>query len=40
MVRVEVVSEDVGVNKNGARAHVVRKYFPTRPRTKLPKKHL
>jgi len=36
-VRVEVVSKDVGVNKNGAKAHAIRKYSPTRPRTKLQK---
>jgi hypothetical protein len=35
VVKVKVVSKEVGVGKNGARTHVVRKYFHAHPRTNL-----
>jgi hypothetical protein len=34
-VKAEVVLEDVGAKENGAKAHIVQKYFPTRLGTKL-----
>jgi hypothetical protein len=40
MVKVEVVSEDVGVRENNARTHAVQKYSPTRSRTKLWRRRL
>ncbi len=40
MVKVEVVQEDVGIRKNGAKAHVIQKYFPTPPKIKLQKRSL
>ncbi len=35
MVRVEVVSKDVGVGKNGAKARIAQEYSLARPRAKL-----
>jgi hypothetical protein len=40
MVKVEMISKDVGVKKNGAKNHVIQKYFPAPPRIKLWKKRL
>jgi hypothetical protein len=40
VVRVEVVLEDVGVGENYVKAHVIQKYFPAPPRTKLQRKRL
>jgi len=34
-VKIKVVSKDVGVGENGAKAWVALKYSPTHPRTKL-----
>jgi hypothetical protein len=39
-MRVEVVSKDVGVKKNGAKMQATQKYSLARPRTKLRKRHL
>jgi hypothetical protein len=40
VVKVEVVSEDMGIRENGAKAWVVLKYSPTCPKTRLQRKHL
>jgi hypothetical protein len=34
-MKVKVVLEDMGVKENGAKAQIVLKYFPTRPKTRL-----
>jgi hypothetical protein len=34
-MKVEVVSKDVGVGKNGAKVQVAQEYSPTCPRVKL-----
>jgi hypothetical protein len=39
-MRAEMVSEDVGAKENGAKVHVVQKYFLTRSRTTLWRKRL
>jgi hypothetical protein len=39
-VKVKVVLKDMGARENGAKAWVVLKYSPTRPRTRLQKKRL
>jgi hypothetical protein len=39
-VKVEVVLEDVGVVKNGAKVHVALKYSLAHPKTKLQRRHL
>jgi hypothetical protein len=40
VVRVEVVSKDVGVGKNGAKARIAQEYSLARPRAKLQSRHL
>jgi hypothetical protein len=40
MVKVEMISKDVGARKNGAKTHVTQKYFLAPPRIKLWKKRL
>jgi hypothetical protein len=35
MVKVEVISKDVGARENGAKTHATQKYFPAPPRIKL-----
>jgi hypothetical protein len=34
-MKAEVVLEDMGVGKNGAKVHVIQEYSPTHPRIKL-----
>jgi hypothetical protein len=40
VVRAEVMLEDVGVGKNGARTFIVEEYYLTCPRPKLRRRHL
>jgi hypothetical protein len=40
VVKIEVMSEDVGARKNDAIPHVAQEYFRTHPRTKLWRKCL
>jgi hypothetical protein len=40
VVRIEVVSKNMGVGENGAKAWVILKYSHALPRIKLRRKHL